>query len=106
MPETRFTEFPALPVDPRVGLSRSVLETDDWLFFLPIIGSFRKSFVYYCLKHYMTANSERHSEVFIIAHKHRSLTTEVTFSITCELSQPMGETEFSSTTKNRTNSVS
>ena len=28
MPETRFTEFPALSVDPRVGISRSALETD------------------------------------------------------------------------------
>ena len=28
IPETRFTEFPALSVDPRVGISRSALETD------------------------------------------------------------------------------
>ena len=28
MPETRFTSFPALSVDPRVGISRSALETD------------------------------------------------------------------------------
>ena len=27
MPETRFTEFPALSVDPRVGTSQSALET-------------------------------------------------------------------------------
>ena len=37
MPEMRFTEFPALSIDPRVGISRSASETDDWLFFLPII---------------------------------------------------------------------
>ena len=37
MPETRFTSFLALFVDPRVGISRSASETDDWLFFLPII---------------------------------------------------------------------
>ena len=37
MPETRFTEFAALSVDPMVGISRSALETDDWLFSLPII---------------------------------------------------------------------
>ena len=38
MPETRFTEFPVLFVDPRVGISRSALETNDFLlFFLPII---------------------------------------------------------------------
>ena len=28
MPETRGTEFPELSVDPRVGISRSALETD------------------------------------------------------------------------------
>ena len=28
------------------------------------------------------------------------------FNVTCELSQPMGKTEFSSTDKSRTNSVS
>ena len=29
MPETKFTECPALSVDPRVGISRSAMETDD-----------------------------------------------------------------------------
>ena len=29
MPETRFIEFPALSVDPRVGIYRSASETDD-----------------------------------------------------------------------------
>ena len=29
MPETKFTEFPALSVDPRVGISRSAMETDN-----------------------------------------------------------------------------
>ena len=29
MPETRFTEFPALSVYPRVGISLSSSETDD-----------------------------------------------------------------------------
>ena len=28
MPETKFTEFPALSVDPRVWISRSASETD------------------------------------------------------------------------------
>ena len=32
-PEARFTEFPALSVDPRVGISRSASETDDYFFF-------------------------------------------------------------------------
>ena len=71
MPETRFTEFPALSVDLRVGISRSASETDDLLLSLPIIGSFHNSFVYYFLKRYMMANSERHSEVFVTARKER-----------------------------------
>ena len=37
MPEMRFTPFPALSVDPRVGISRSALKTNIWLFFLPVI---------------------------------------------------------------------
>ena len=28
MPETRFTVFPALSVDPRIGISQSALETN------------------------------------------------------------------------------
>ena len=36
MPETRFISFPALSVYPRVGISRSALATDVWLFFLPM----------------------------------------------------------------------
>ena len=31
--------------------------------------------------------------------------SDVTFKVACKLSQPMGKTEFSSTAKNRTNSV-
>ena len=37
MQETRFTKLPALSIDLRVGISRSASETDDRLFFLPII---------------------------------------------------------------------
>ena len=47
------------------------------------------------------ANSERHSAFIITAHKERLLTTDVTFSVSYELSQPVGKTEFSSTAKNR-----
>ena len=36
MSETRFTGFPALSVDLRVGISRSASETDVSLFFLPM----------------------------------------------------------------------
>ena len=42
----------------------------------------------------MTANSERHSAFLVTARKE---------SVSCELSQPMDQTEFSSTAKNRTN---
>ena len=38
MLETRFTEFPALFIDPRVWISWSASEIDGPLFFLPIIG--------------------------------------------------------------------
>ena len=41
MPETRFTEFPALSIDPRVVISRSASETDVLLFFLPVIGNIK-----------------------------------------------------------------
>ena len=34
MPETRLTKFPALSVDPRVGIFGSALETDDYFYSL------------------------------------------------------------------------
>ena len=40
MPETRYTESPALSVDPRVGISRSASETDVGLFSLPMTLTF------------------------------------------------------------------
>ena len=55
MPETRFTEFPAVSVDPRVGISWSASVADDWLFFLPIIGKIE------ALKRiFKVVNSKRH----------------------------------------------
>ena len=36
MPETRFTEFLALSVDSKVGVTLSALETDVGLFFFPV----------------------------------------------------------------------
>ena len=51
---------------------------------------------------YKVANSESDSEFFIMACKWSYWTTKVS----CELSLPVGKTEFSSTAKNRTNSVS
>ena len=53
MPETRFTEFPALSVDPSVGIFPSASKTDVWLFFLPITLkniSYRSSFFFPFLK--------------------------------------------------------
>ena len=44
MPEARFTELPALSVDLRVWVSRSVSYTDDELFFLPLNGKNRSFF--------------------------------------------------------------
>ena len=41
-----------------------------------------------------------------MARKCRLYTTDVTFSVSCELFQPMDKTEFSSTARIRTNSVS
>ena len=41
MPETKFTLFPALSVDPRVGISRSASKTDDLFFFLPFTGKIK-----------------------------------------------------------------
>ena len=38
IPETRFTEFPALSVDRSTAISWSAVKTDDRLFFLSIIG--------------------------------------------------------------------
>ena len=73
-----FIEFPALTVDPRVGISRSVPKTDDRLFLLPIIGNIIVfitivlliPFIFYNLR-CMTTSSERHSEFFVTAHKGR-----------------------------------
>ena len=40
MPETRFIQFPALSVDPRVEISHSTSETNVRLFFLPMTLTF------------------------------------------------------------------
>ena len=73
MPETRFTEFPALSVDPRVGISQSASETDACIFFLPMTiklfkVSFGISFIYDILRH-ITTFYECHSVFFVVAHK-------------------------------------
>ena len=65
MPEMRFTDLPALSGDPRVGISWSAAETEDRLFFLPIIGKIEVLKFYN--KRGMMANSERHSEFSVTA---------------------------------------
>ena len=47
----------------------------------------------------MSADSERHSEFFVKARSWRLLATDISFSGSCELSQPVGQIEFSSTAK-------
>ena len=36
MPKMRFTELPAVSIDPRVGISRSASEADVLFYFLPM----------------------------------------------------------------------
>ena len=69
---------------------------DRKLLFITIVSLFPLMFYSYL---FMTANTERHSEFFVTARI-------TTYSASCELSQPIGLTEFSCSTKTRTNSVS
>ena len=75
MPETRFTEFPALSVDPRVGISWSASETDILLFFLPItlkIIKFHSSVLLVLLLEILlciTTFNALHSVFFMVANK-------------------------------------
>ena len=67
MPETRFTEFPALSGDPRIGISQSASETDDCLFIYLLLNKL-VLFPWICLQlRSMAPNSERHSEFFVKA---------------------------------------
>ena len=72
LPETRFTEFPALSVDPRAGISRSASENDVWLFFLTydikIIKS-HSSFYSLDILCRTTTYFESHSVLFVVPHK-------------------------------------
>ena len=48
MPETRLNSFPALSVDPRVGISRSASETGDRFYFSSIMrGVYDSSCLYF-----------------------------------------------------------
>ena len=64
MPETKFTEFPALSVDPKVGISRSASETDVWLFVLAMTLSINTvSLIFDILRRIKTFES--HSMIFV-----------------------------------------
>ena len=56
MPETRFTEFPAFSVDPRVGVAPSASDIDVWLFFLPM--TLKISFIYDILRRLTTLTND------------------------------------------------
>ena len=73
MPETRFTEFPALSVDPRVEISRSASETGVRLFFLPMTLKFAiyhsQFLLFFDILRRTTTIPERHSTFFMVEHK-------------------------------------
>ena len=73
MPETRFTEFPALSVGPRVGISRSASETDVLIIFLTYDINkyyllFVISFIFYILCR-KTTFSKRRSVSRVVVYK-------------------------------------
>ena len=113
MPETRFTEFPALSVDPR-GWDFSVSIGDRCLiiFLTYDIKKYYLSFVIsfdFDILHLITTfpNAIRcfswKCKCDVTSEIQRS---DVTFNVACELSSPMGKTESSTTAKHRTKSVS
>ena len=67
MPETKFTEFPALSVDPRAEIFWFASETDDYFSYLLLEKSKLKK-KELCG---MMANSERRSAFFVTARKER-----------------------------------
>ena len=56
-------------LDTRVGISRSASETDDWLIFLYILWKIKVLKRKFTINGFMTANIERHLEVFVTARK-------------------------------------
>ena len=95
MPETRFIEFPALSDDPRVVISRSASETDVRLFYLNFTLEIVIRNVFYCdnFRRITTVAECQSLPFFLVAHE-------------TSLFQPMGLSDFSSTAKNITKSVS
>ena len=72
MPGTRFTEFFALSVDPRVGIFRSASETNVCLFFLPMTVKIiicRSYFFLFDILRRITIFYERHSAFSVVVQK-------------------------------------
>ena len=98
MQETRFTEFPALSVDSRVRIPGSASEIGLIIFLTYNIKnnylheSFMVSFIF--LTFYVKVTSLTSSDVTSEIYS-----SDVAFNVAYELSQPMGETELSSTAK-------
>ena len=67
MPEKKFTEFPALSVDPRVGTWRPVIDYFFYLFSEKIEVLKENIYNLRC----MTANTERHPAFFVTAREER-----------------------------------
>ena len=73
MPETRLTEFPALSVDPRVGISWSAMETDDRFNFLPMtlkIIIYHSSFLLYMTFYVMLFMKNKRRKESVITQHH------------------------------------
>ena len=72
MPKTRFTGFPALSIDGRIGISRSASQIDVCLLFLPITLKFFEivyHFFHYDILCRITTFYECHSVFFVVGNK-------------------------------------
>ena len=74
MPETRFTEFPAFSVDPKVEISWSASETDVQFLFLPMTSKiviYYLSFLSFSTLRRTTSFSEHRLVIFVVVQKLR-----------------------------------
>ena len=101
MPETRLTELSALSIDPRVGIYWSAWRPKfNYFSYLKyeiqnchIVSAI--AFIFDILRR-ITTFSERHSVVCCWCKNDVTSeiqSSDVTFNVACELSQPMGKTE-------------
>ena len=112
MLETRFFEFPALPLTRGLGFlglhRRPMFDYFSYLWHSKLLFIIRLFCFIFDILRRITTFSERQSTFFVVDIS--DVTTEisssdVTFNVAYELLQPIGKTKVSSTTKNRTNSV-